>query len=138
MKTRFTLASLGFALLLFSPVFGVEFLDTKSVFSGEAEVCLTDGSSIYIFHPKGEFTLEPLGISGRTIKGHWTYNADGLHITGIWEWVNGTSVPSDRRNMDIHIGYLGSKTTDYTSALTNKKHKIQEAYFVIDRLEKQQ
>ncbi|MFA6176603.1 MAG: hypothetical protein WC765_08505 [Phycisphaerae bacterium] len=137
MNTRLTIIALVLGVLFTTSAFAVDLLDPKSVFSGDAEVCLSDGSSLYIFHPNGEFTLEPLGISGRTIEGKWNYDSEGLHITGIWSWINGSSVHNDRREMDIHVGYVGSKTTDYSSRITAKQHKIQEAYFLIDRIEKQ-
>ena len=137
MTTRHTISALVFALLSMACGFAVDLQDTKTVFSGKAEVCFSDGSSLYIFHPSGAFSLEPLWISGRTIEGKWIYDSDGLHIAGLWSWINGASPLNDRRQMDIHIGYIGSKTTEYKSPITGKIYNIQEAYFLIDRLEKQ-
>jgi len=80
--------------------------------------------------------MEPLGISGRTIEGLWKYDSDGIRITGTWSWINGLSVPNDRREMDLNIGAILAKKTKRRSRNTGKEHEIQEAYFLIDRLEK--
>jgi len=136
MNARHSIIVIGIVVMYAARASAVDFLDPKSFFSGDKEVSLSDGSSLYIFHPNGEFSLEPLGLSGRTIAGKWRCDYGGLHITGMWSWINGSSLPNDRRSMDIHVGYIGSKTKDYNSPLTGKHYNIQEAYFVIDRLEK--
>jgi hypothetical protein len=137
MTSRHPFLAIGLALVLAgSNAFGVDLVEPKDVL-GVEEVCLSDGGSIYIFRPDGKFALEPVHASGRTIVGNWKYDANGLHITGAWSWINGLSVPGDRREMDIHVGYLGKKTTDHQSTITGETHKIREAYFLIERLEKQ-
>ncbi len=136
MKPHRTIAIILFSVILAAKSWSADLLDTKKVFSGETEVCLSDGSSLYVFHPKGTFTMEPLGISGRTIEGLWKYDSNGIRITGTWSWINGLSVPNDRREMDLHIGAILAKKTKHRSRNTGKEHEIQEAYFLIDRLEK--
>ena len=113
-----------------------DLLDINEVFSGKTEVCLSDGSSLYIFHQSGRFTMEPLGISGRTIEGEWTADSNRIRIIGVWSWVNGLSVPNDRREMDLHIGAILNETIQHNYHNTGKEHQIQNAYFFIDRLEK--
>ena len=122
--------------MLSANAFAGELLDPKALFSGDAEVCFSDGSSLYIFRPHGKFSLEPLGISGRTIKGTWKYDSDGLHISGTWSWINGMSIRDDRREMDIHVGHVTTESTDHKSAITGKTHKVQKAYFLIERVQK--
>ena len=122
--------------LLFSlPLFAGELIKPESIL-GKQELCISDGSSIYIFAPDKTFLLEPLGKSGRTIKGTWTSDSYGIHIVGQWTWINGFSANDDFREMDIHIGSLQDTTRDQTSMLTASKHKIYECYFLIDRVEK--
>ena len=132
-----TLAMVGLVGVGMGNSFAVDIQYTKTIFSGNSEVCLSDGSSLYIFHPNGAFSLEPLGCSGRTIEGKWSYDSNDIHISGIWSWINGTSIKNDYRQMDLHIGYIGSKKSEYQSLNTGKMHNIQESYFYIDRLEKQ-
>ena len=132
-----TLVMVGLVGVGMASGFAVELQDTKTVFSGKSEICLSDGSSLYIFHPNGAFSLEPMGCSGRTIEGKWSYDSNDIHISGIWSWINGYSIKNDQRQMDLHIGYIGSKKTEYQSLNTGKIHNIQESYFYIDRLEKE-
>ncbi len=115
--------------------FAGELIKPESIL-GTKELCISDGSSIYIFSPNKKFRLEPVGISGRTIEGTWTQDFDGIHIVGQWSWINGLSANDDFREMDIHIGYLQDKTREYTSMISASKHKIYECYFLIERLEK--
>jgi len=137
MSSRLTLIGLC-VILLFAPLaIGNELLDAKRVFSGDADVYLSDGSSMYMFQRDGQFTLEPLGMSGRTIEGQWKYADNFLHITGIWSWANGISPTNDRREMDIYVGWISSKTDEYNSSFSGKTYKIPQAYFLIERLEKQ-
>jgi len=77
--------------LLFSlPLFAGDLIKPESIL-GKRELCISDGSSIYIFSPDKTFRLEPIGMSGRTIKGTWTSDSDGIHIVGQWSWINGLS-----------------------------------------------
>ena len=123
------------SLLIPLPLFAGDLIKPESIL-GKQELCISDGSSIYIFSPDKTFRLEPLGMSGRTIKGTWTSDSDGIHIFGQWTWINGLSSKDDFREMDIHIGSLQDSTRDQTSMLTASKHKIYECYFLIERVEK--
>jgi len=67
---------------------------------GKRELCISDGSSIYIFFPDKTFRLEPIGMSGRTIKGTWTNDSHRIHIVGQWSWINGLSPNDDFREME--------------------------------------
>jgi hypothetical protein len=126
-------------LFLVLTVFGGhanELIDGKKLFTSGKKVCLSDGSSIYIFMPDNTFISEPLGISGRTITGTWDWNSHLISISGTWSWVNGISPENDFREMDIHIGHIMNETSEYKSMLTGNKHQIYKSYFYIDRLEK--
>jgi hypothetical protein len=103
---------------------------------GKKELCISDGSSIFIFSPDRKFRLEPFGLSGRTIQGTWAHDSDGLHIVGQWSWINGAAADDDFREMDIHIGYLKDNSRDHVSSISEAKHKIYECYFLIERVEK--
>tara|TARA_R110002167_G_scaffold102617_1_gene266098 strand:- start:489 stop:896 length:408 start_codon:yes stop_codon:yes gene_type:complete len=126
-------------LFIFLTAIGVhasELIDGKELFSSGKEICLTDGSSIYIFMPDNTFVSEPLGLSGRTINGKWDWDSHLIRITGTWSWINGLSPENDFREMDIHIGHITNETSEHKSMLTAKKHRIYKSYFYIDRLEK--
>jgi hypothetical protein len=122
-------------LFLSIPSFAGELIKPESVL-GTKELCISDGSSIYIFSPDKKFRLEPIGMSGRTIEGTWSKDSEGIHIVGKWSWVNGMSPNDDFREMDIHIGSLQEKTREYTSMFPPSKRKIHECYFLIERIEK--
>ena len=112
-----------------------ESIEPKSIL-GTKEVCISDGSSVFIFSPDKTFRLEPIGLSGRTIEGTWSHDSPTLRITGKWSWINGLSAIDDYREMDIHIGYLKENPREYTSKIEGTKHAIHECYFVIERVEK--
>lgn len=123
------------SLLVSIPSFAVELIKPETIL-GKQELCISDGSSIYIFSPDQKFRLEPIGMSGRTIEGTWSKDSDGIHISGQWSWIDGLSANDDFREMDLHIGSLENETRDHTSMLTATKHKIHKGYFLIERLEK--
>ena len=112
-----------------------ELLDPAAVF-GSKEVCISDGSSLYLFHPDGKFHLEPLGLSGRTVEGSWKRDSGIVKITGKWGWVNGLSKEDDFREMEIHISALHDTTREQVSKLTGSKHRVHHCYFLIERLGK--
>ncbi len=103
---------------------------------GKEELCISDGSSIFIFFPDKKFRLEPVSVSGRMIVGTWTQDSDGLHIVGRWTRINGISATNDFREMDIHIGYLKDSPREHLSMHSGKKLKVYECYFLIERVEK--
>lgn len=80
-------------------------------------ITLTDGSSSFTFAKDGTFVSAPLGMSGRTLKGHWKLeeHAAGLPAKVVVEakagWVNGMSLDHDHRRMVFFI-YSG-KTVRY-------------------------
>ena len=125
--------------LLFTTLLGFsaerELIEPKDVL-GKKELCITDGSSIYIFFPDKRFQLAPVGLSGRTVEGTWALDSDGLHIKGKWGAVNGLSMDNDYREMDLWIGYLTSETTTKHFPMADGKRTIHECYFYINRLEK--
>ena len=112
-----------------------ELIDPKDVL-GIKQLCISDGSSVYIFFPDNKFQLAPVGLSGRTIEGTWSLDSKGLHINGKWGAVNGLSINDDFREMDIHIGYLTSETTENDFPMAGGKRQVSKCYFYIERLEK--
>lgn len=122
-------------LFLSIHLFAGTFIKPESIL-GTAELCISDGSSVYIFSPDNKFRLVPIGESGRTIEGTWSRDSEGIHIVGKWSWINGLSANDDFREMDIYIGALQDKTREYTSMFPASKHKIYDCYFLIERVEK--
>lgn len=112
-----------------------ELIEPKDIL-GKKELCITDGSSIYIFFPNKKFQLAPIGLSGRTIEGTWSLDSDGLHIKGKWGAVNGLSMGNDYREMDLWIGYLTSGGTTKYFPMAGGERTIHECYFYINRIEK--
>jgi len=86
----------------------------------------SDGSSVYAFADDGGFTLRPVGMSGRTIKGTWT-TADWARfgIDGQWSWVNGVSPVHDFRHLELYLSVHGTEPNApvyaVTEALTAQK-----------------
>ena len=122
-------------LLLSGPLFAGELIKPESIL-GTKELCISDGSSLFVFAPDKKFRLEPLGLSGRRVEGTWSLDSDGLHVRGKWTWVNGFSSDDDFREMDIYIGWLQDSTREHTSVIGGMRHQIHDCYFLIERLEK--
>jgi hypothetical protein len=121
-------------LFLSIPSFAGQLIEPKSIL-GKKELCISDGMSLYVFAPDMKFRLEPLGLSGRTIEGTWSFDSDGLHVRGKWMWVNGFSSDDDYREMDIYIGCLQDSTKEHISH-RGGKCLIHDCYFLIERLQK--
>jgi hypothetical protein len=100
------------------------------------DICISDGSSLYIFHPNGDFELEPLGLSGRTIQGKWRLHYTMVQVTGLWSWMNGISADDDYRTMVLNVGGIDPEFTELTSMSSGKVHKVRKAYLTIESLEK--
>jgi hypothetical protein len=133
MKKLILLALVTFQLTSISN--SAELIDPKDVL-GIKLLCISDGSSVYIFFPDKQFQLAPVDMSGRTIEGTWSLDSKGLHIKGRWGAVNGFSTSDDFREMDIHIGSLTSETTEIDFPMAGGKRQVSECYFYIERLEK--
>ena len=133
------------ACLLFS-VFAVPALaalppSASQIIQREGRLVFTDGSSFYDFEKNGTFHSGPMGMSGRTIEGHWKQQFSSFVIQGTWGWVNGFSAINDQRQLTLAI---------YPQAVESKKRKsegmiwmpssgpvkIYRCYFVVEELVK--
>lgn len=101
------------------------------------EICLSDGSSVFIFHPNGDFELAPLGESGRAVRGKWKLSAGMVEVTGLWSWANGISADDDFRTMIINVGSIDPKSIKFIAKTMGRDFKVRDAYFVIESVEKQ-
>jgi len=102
----------------------VQILETEGSFA------FTDGSSIYTLGNDHAFSLQPVGISGRTITGTWAPGkGSAFHVTGTWGWVNGASVEDDHRELVFHVRCTGKRTT-----ADGEQPILYPVYFTIERL----
>jgi hypothetical protein len=103
----------------------------EAIIENDGVFAISDGSSTFQFHKGGEFVLEPVGMSGRTIVGTWK-KTDGGHFTvvGTWAWVNGVSAAGDYRRMKMHISYHG----EAAKPLLRGGVSAYPCYFVIDEI----
>ena len=105
----------------------------ESIIDGEGVFAISDGSSTFQFHKGGEFVLEPVGMSGRTVVGRWKMTDHGhFTVVGTWGWVNGASVEGDYRRMKMHISYHG----EAAKPLPRGSISVYPSYFVIDEIVK--
>ena len=102
-------------------------------------VGISDGSSLFIFSADGRFSQEPVGESGRTVRGNWATDQMGSRftITGNWSWMNGRSAISDPRKM-VMVIYPDGRDPQVTTStdMMGKSQKIFHAYFEIEELTK--
>jgi hypothetical protein len=104
------------------------------IIASDGAFSFSDGSSLYTFRKDHSFSLEPLGISGQTITGHWSVNADGLFlISGQWGWVNGISPTDDYRELLLNIRCTGDQ---HKAKDTYRDVNVYPVYFHIERLSK--
>jgi hypothetical protein len=82
-------------------------------------------------------------MSGRTIHGEWKQDGDyRFLIEGEWSWMNGESLPNDRRKLVITLQppFL-LQPSDESKQVFIPRHmksppKIYKCYFTIDELVK--
>lgn len=104
-----------------------------SIIEAEGVFALSDGSSTFRLHRGGTFVMEPVGISGQTVKGVWKLTDLGhFVIVGKWGWVNGLSMPNDYRRMKLYISYHGGEP----KALPRGSIKAHPCYFLIQEMVK--
>jgi hypothetical protein len=73
-------------------------------------ISICDGSSFFTFSKDGSFESGPLGMSGRTMKGHWTKDADGhLVATARLGWINGASSGDQYRRIVFFISHVSKR-----------------------------
>ena len=128
-----------FLVFVTSNIHATELPRPYEIIQAEGQFVFTDGSSYYMFKKDGTFTSEPLGISGRKIKGKWEYLHDReFVIRGRWTWMNGLSARDDYREMTIAAcrpvsAEIVHRLSDVDATLNMKVYKC---YFVIETLTK--
>jgi hypothetical protein len=110
-----------------------DLVDVPAVLERDGMLVLSDGSSVFLFHPDGAFEMGPIGMSGRTIKGRWKEDRPMLIVQGTWSAVNGISREGDIREMTIFLGWLASDTYEVGTAFHGKL-QVHKAYFTIEAL----
>ena len=103
--------------------------DWTDILAVEGTFSFSDGSSVFTFHSDHRFTLEPIGISGRTIEGVWTSEAE-LLVAGQWGWLNGLSAIDDFREMQLQFTYMGEAAIE----VGYRNDHVYPVYFTIERL----
>lgn len=135
-----TIAVIFLVLVSVSNILATDFPAASEIIQTEGQFVFTDGSSYYMFKKDGTFTSEPLGISGREIKGKWELRRDErvFVIRGRWTWINGLSPRDDYRQMQIAVYRPSSVETvnglSFVDGTVNMK--VYKCYFVIEELSK--
>ncbi len=105
----------------------------EQVIRDEGAISFSDGSSIFTFKDSGEFTLQPIGMSGRTISGTWTNDGSSiLVITGQWGWINGISRDNDHREMRLIASLKNDSPISQSSLGPVWRWKLYDVYFTIE------
>jgi len=102
----------------------------------EGQFAFTDGSSYYLFRKDKTFSSGPMGLSGRTISGHWVGQGDDFIIDGHWGWINGLSALHDFRRMTLSAHPEGVEAEGKSRIISGMgiSAKLYRCYFVIDEL----
>lgn len=102
----------------------------QATLQAEGDYCFTDGSSLYRLSTDGSFSLQPAGMSGRTIEGAWGL-ADGARVTvvGQWGWVNGLSPLQDYRQMVLYLSDHGEPPGEVDP---RSGCKLSQPYFTVE------
>ena len=97
-------------------------------------IAISDGSSYFRFSKDGSFESGPIGISGRTMKGHWTKNSDGFFVaTARLGWVNGISSGDQYRRIVFHISHVTKRAVPLKPGFGTSA-EIFDSYFLIDEM----
>jgi hypothetical protein len=101
----------------------------------EGQFAFTDGSSTYQFYADGSFLLEPAGISGRAVEGHWEWLDSGqMEITGTWSWYNGVSAIDDTRRMTLNVSLRSTDTVESDALWGASDARLYDVYFTVEEL----
>lgn len=74
-------------------------------------ISISDGSSYFSFSKDGSFQSGPLGLSGRTMRGRWTKDADGRLVATVkLGWINGYFSDDQYRRVVFFISHLTKRT----------------------------
>lgn len=126
-------------LIAASAVAAQELPQVSDIIQNEGQFAFTDSASYYLFRSDGRFESGPLGLSGRTIAGHWKLRRDrAFEIEGKWGWVNGLSPRDDFRRMTLSLSGPSDPTEpkDLSPVSPPEFFKVYKCYFVIDELVK--
>jgi len=77
--------------------------DPLNIVKRDGQLKLSDGSSTFIFYKDGKFQSFPVGQSGRTLSGKWTYERTGFTAVAKAEWLNGLHSNNDYRKIVFRI-----------------------------------
>ena len=124
-------------VLVSSSVAVADLREPIKIIQEEGQFVFADGASYYSLKRDGTFTSAPLGLSGRTITGHWKYEVPGRFIIeGQWGWINGLSPRDDFRRMTLAISAAESfvEKEQVSAAETTGPVKIYKCYFIVDEL----
>lgn len=106
----------------------------ETIIASEGVFAISDGSSTFQFLKGGKFVLDPVGMSGRTVRGTWTRTGAGkFTVIGRWGWMNGASVQDDLRRMKIYVSCTDGAATKH---LPRSGLKVRACYFSLDELVK--
>ena len=95
-------------------------------------VAIADGSSYFEFSKDGSFHSGPLGMSGRTMKGYWTKDADGhLVATVRLGWINGFPPENEYRRIVFFISHVTKRAVPLKPDF-DPSTEIFDSYFFID------
>lgn len=110
----------------------------------EGVLCISDGSSFYIFRKDGSFESTPVGMSGREIKGTWTMDKGNqlvFKVEGLWTWINGISPRDDFREMTFALYPLSVQEKEIHHTPWRHPSDIDDVYrgyFIIEELKKKE
>ena len=90
-----------------SPVFSADLLEPGKAIEQFGAITIGDGSSFFTFSKDGSFNSGPLGMSGRTMKGYWFKDEDGMFVvTAKFGWINGLSLDEQYRRIVFRISHV--------------------------------
>jgi len=98
--------------------------DPLNIVKRDGQLKLSDGSSTFIFYKDGKFQSFPVGQSGRTLSGKWTYERTGFTAVAKADWMNGFHSNDDYRKIVFIIYPTPSEHID----------GAYQGYFYIDEL----
>jgi hypothetical protein len=134
MKHFFSMICLAYGLstaLALAPAFANDdYLAPNVIIERAGFIKISDGSSIYKFSKDGQFESYPVGISGRTMQGHWTSAGESqFTVIATMGWVNGMVSATPETKKIIFIIYPTSYVAPH-----GKTETLHKPYFIIDKM----
>ncbi|MCX6852455.1 MAG: hypothetical protein NTY98_26490 [Verrucomicrobia bacterium] len=117
-----------------SPAFSADVLEPMKAIEQFGAITIGDGSSFFSFAKDGSFDSGPLGESGRSLKGYWFKDENGMFVvTARLGWVNGLSLNDQYRRIVFHISHVSKNgKKGITSPWTAEPDF--DSYFLIDEM----